>query len=81
MKLTELQQMPGRIQRRQDQINEVLENEIVIRAFQKYLGHVLIRGATLSPIPKSSSLDKRIPLNYRGISLLCTSAKKCIPLH
>ena len=31
--------------------------------------------ALIVPIPKSSNKDSRIPLNYRGISLLCTSAK------
>ena len=29
----------------------------------------------ITPIPKSNSQDMRIPLNFRGISLLCTSAK------
>ena len=30
--------------------------------------------ATISPISKSVQLDKCEPLNYRGISLLCTIA-------
>ncbi len=29
----------------------------------------------ISPIPKSSTADKRVPLNYRGISLLAVSGK------
>ena len=29
----------------------------------------------ISPIPKDSKTDQRVPLNYRGISLLCCSAK------
>ena len=32
-------------------------------------------NAEIVPIPKSSNLDPRQPLNYRGLSLLCTSAK------
>ena len=31
--------------------------------------------AIISPIPKSSQVDPKVPLNYRGISLLCNSAK------
>ena len=35
----------------------------------------LWRIAILKPIPKSSTLDPRIPLQYRGISLLSTVGK------
>jgi len=31
--------------------------------------------AIISPIPKSGNNDKRVPLNYRGISLLCCTSK------
>ena len=33
------------------------------------------RHGTIVPIPKNSSSDPRIPLNYRGISLLCIPYK------
>ena len=35
----------------------------------------LWRRAIIAPIPKSDQNDPRIPLNYRGISLICCSAK------
>ena len=31
--------------------------------------------AIISPIPKNVNDDKRVPLNYRGISLLCCTSK------
>ena len=31
--------------------------------------------AIILPVPKSNMLDRYVPLNYRGISLLCTCAK------
>ena len=62
---------------------EVLKNDTIIKALHKlYLLCFSTRKvpgewlrATISPIPKSAQLDKCEPLNYRGISLLCTSAK------
>ena len=33
------------------------------------------RKAIICPIPKDEKLDQKVPLNYRGISLLCCSAK------
>ena len=32
-------------------------------------------GALIKPIPKSRDQDPCLPLNYRGISLLCTISK------
>ena len=32
-------------------------------------------GALITPIPKSRDKDPCVPLNYRGISLLCTISK------
>ena len=31
--------------------------------------------AVIVPIPKSPSLDNRVPSNYRGLSLLCSTTK------
>ena len=62
---------------------EVLKNDTIIKALHKLYLLCFSTGkvpgewlrATISPIPKSAQLDKCEPLNYRGISLLCTSAK------
>ena len=62
---------------------EVLKNDTIIKALHKLYLLCFSTGkvpgewlrATISPIPKSVQLDKCEPLNYRGISLLCTSAK------
>ena len=63
--------------------NEVLKNEPVIKLlkelFQICFDSALIPSmwlkAIIHPIPKAKGKDKRIPLNYRGISLLCTISK------
>jgi hypothetical protein len=63
--------------------NEVLKNDVIINIlthlFQLCLNSGKIpaiwRKAIISPIPKSSSLDSRIPTNYRGISLISCVAK------
>ena len=62
---------------------EFLKNDTIIKALHKLYLLCFSTGkvpgewlrATISPIPKSAQLDKCEPLNYRGISLLCTSAK------
>jgi exonuclease III len=63
--------------------NEVLKNKNVVNLLLSLLNKCytsnLIPGkwlqAIIYPIPKSSTNDKRIPLNYRGISLLSTISK------
>ena len=63
--------------------NEIYKNDNAIEVLQKLFqlcfdsGKIpsMWRKAIISPIPKGEKLDKRIPLNYRGISLLCCSAK------
>ena len=63
--------------------NEVLKNDNVISILQKLFQLCLDTGivpdswtkAIIKPIPKSSENDPRIPLNYRGISLLSCVAK------
>ncbi|VDI36428.1 Hypothetical predicted protein [Mytilus galloprovincialis] len=63
--------------------NEVLKNEPIIKLLQVLFqfcfdtGKVpsLWRKALIRPIPKGSAIDTRIPLNYRGISLLSVIAK------
>ncbi len=63
--------------------NEVLKHENVIVMLHQFLNLVFDCGlvpnlwklAIINPIPKDKSRDKRIPLNYRGISLLCTMQK------
>ena len=63
--------------------NEVFKSDLVIevlhKLFQLCLDSGMIpciwRKAIISPIPKDSKADPRVPLNYRGISLLCCSAK------
>ena len=32
----------------------------------------MLAGALIKPIPKARDTDPCVPLNYRGISLLCT---------
>ena len=62
---------------------KVLKNDPIIDALHKFYVLCFSTGkvpeewlrATISPIPKSAQLDKCEPLNYSGISLLCTSAK------
>ena len=62
---------------------EVLKNEVCITFFQNLFPSCLKsmcipsvwRHGTIVPIPKNSSSDPRIPLNYRGISLLCIPYK------
>ena len=46
--------------------NMCLDNHFVPSCWKK---------AIINPIPKSSSADKRVPLNYRGISLLSVVSK------
>ena len=36
---------------------------------------IVLKKAMIAPIPKDSTKDKRIPLNYRGISLLSVVSK------
>ena len=63
--------------------NEVLKNEPIIKLLQVLFqfcfdtGKVpsLWRKALIRPIPKGSAIDTRIPLNFRGISLLSVIAK------
>ena len=63
--------------------NEILKNENVKIALCNYLNacfkfskvpSVWLKSVII-PIPKGGNKDPCIPLNYRGISLLCTSAK------
>ena len=63
--------------------NEVLKNNTCI-LFLKCLFNLCFdtgkspgcwHDGIIVPVPKSKTLDPRIPLNYRGISLLCTSSK------
>ena len=62
---------------------EVLKNNTVINALTR-LYHVCLDSgkipsiwtkAIISPIPKSSTLDSRIPINYRGTRLISCVAK------
>ena len=63
--------------------NEVLKNETLIAILQKLFQLIFDTGkvpsdwikAMIKPIPKSSESDPRIPLNYRGISLLSCVGK------
>ena len=63
--------------------NKVLQNEVIINIlthlFQSCLdvGKIpaIWRKAIISPIPKSSSVDRRIPTNYRGIRMICCVTK------
>jgi hypothetical protein len=63
--------------------NEVYKNDIVIKVLTKLFQLCLNSGkvpsiwrrAIVAPIPKCDKNDPRVPLNYRGISLLCCSAK------
>ena len=62
---------------------EVLKNDTVINALTHLYQMCLDSGkipsvwtkAIISPIPKSSTSDSRIPMNYRGISLISCVAK------
>jgi hypothetical protein len=62
---------------------EVLKNDVTINVLIKLFqmcfdsGKIpsLWRKAIISPIPKDEKNDKRVPLNYRGISLICCTAK------
>ena len=63
--------------------NEILKNEktisLLTNLFNKIFANSLMPScwniAIIKPIPKSSLLDHRIPLQYRGISLLSTLYK------
>ena len=62
---------------------EVLKNDTVLNALTRLYQMCLDSGkipsvwtkAIISPIPKLSILDSRIPMNYRGISLISCVAK------
>lgn len=62
---------------------EVLKNDIIIDLLTKLFQFCLDTGkipslwqkSLISPIVKSTLDDPRIPLHYRGISLICCSAK------
>jgi len=62
---------------------EVFKNPFMIQTiktlFQKFFDLGTIpsnwKKAIIQPIPKAKDKDNRIPLNYRGISLLCCTAK------
>ncbi len=62
---------------------EILKNKpiinILLKLFQFCLDTALIpsiwRKSIVHPIPKDRKNDKRIPLNYRGISLICNICK------
>ena len=53
--------------------------QILLEFFQLCFdsGHIpsVWTKAVIVPIPKSPSLDNRVPSNYRGLSLLCSPAK------
>ena len=63
--------------------NEVLKNEKVIKLLHKIFEYCFDTGiipeewskGIIKPIPKSRTSDPRIPLNYRGISLISCVAK------
>lgn len=63
--------------------NEVLRNNPVIEVlhvlfmfcFETEKIPTIWRKALIRPIPKGATIDTRIPLNYRGISLLSVVAK------
>jgi hypothetical protein len=63
--------------------NEVLKNDDVIKALVHLFQLCLDSGkvpslwlkSIISPIEKNRENDPRIPLNYRGISLICCTAK------
>ncbi len=63
--------------------NEILKNanceNILLKLFNAYfdLGKIpsMWLKAIITPIPKSNSNDPRIPMSYRGISLLSTVSK------
>ena len=63
--------------------NEVFKNENSILLWHKFFNRCFKTGivpdiwskALIKPIPKGGSTDRRIPLNYRGISLLPTISK------
>jgi len=63
--------------------NEVLKNSNIIDVLYRFFQLCFDSGKTpndwnyaiISPIPKDVSKDKRVPCNYRGISLLCCISK------
>ena len=63
--------------------NEVFKNEASINVLTKFFNRLfetslipsVWRKAVLKPIPKGSTCDPRIPLEYRGISLVSTVYK------
>ncbi len=63
--------------------NEVFKNDSSIQMLHKLYNHCFTSGlipsvwkkALIKPIPKGSKYDPRVPLNYRGISLLPTMYK------
>ena len=64
-------------------IYEALKNNVAIQSLTSLFNTCLQSGlvpsiwkkAIISPIPKSSTADPRVPLNYRGISLLSVIIK------
>ncbi len=64
-------------------VYEVLKNNVSKRALVALFNYCLSSGlipttwcrAIINPIPKSASSDPRVPLNYRGISLLPVISK------
>ena len=63
--------------------NEILKNKEVIMCLWYLYRKCFLTGvvpsiwldAIISPIPKSKSNDPCVPLNHRGVSLLCTISK------
>ena len=63
--------------------SEVYKNDISIELLHKLFNACFTSGmipsvwnrAVIKPLPKGTTNDPRIPLNYRGISLLCTMYK------
>ena len=64
-------------------VYEAFKNNLSIKVLTQLFNYCLASGllpttwlqAIISPIPKSSSSDPKIPLNYRGISLLPVTSK------
>ena len=63
--------------------NEILKNELCIGILTRLFNYCLETGllptpwlkAVIKPIPKNSKSDPRVPMNYRGISLMPTISK------
>ena len=64
-------------------VNEVLKNDVCIDVLTALFNRCLSSGllptawlkGIISPIPKNASSDPKVPLNYRGISLLPVISK------